>query len=214
MKIALIGATGFVGAALLNEALSRGHTVTAIVRDTSKLPQKSNLKALALDVFDTPALTAALAGHDALIASYNPGWSTPNEEMRGTMAKGGAAIIASAKAAKVRLLAVGGAGSLEVAPGLQAIDTPDFPAQWKAGAEGTRDYLKQLRTETGLEWTFLSPAFELFPGERTGKYRTGGDQAFFDAEGKSRISTADYAVAMLDELEAPKHTGRRFSVAY
>ncbi len=212
MKIALIGATGFVGAALLTEALERGHEVAAIVRNVAKLPQHPKLTAHALDVFDAAALTAALTGQDAVIAAYNPGWGKP--DIRATMARGGAAIIAAAKAAKVRLLAVGGAGSLEVAPGLQALDTPDFPPQWKDGAEGTRDFLNRLRSESALAWTCLSPAFELFPGPRTGKYRTGGDQAFFDAGGKSRIAAADYAVAMLDELETPKHTGHRFAVAY
>jgi len=213
MKIALIGATGFVGAALLNEALSRGHTVTAIVRDTSKLPQKSNLKALALDVFDTPALTAALAGHDALIASYNPGWSTPNEEMRGTMAKGGAAIIASAKAAKVRLLAVGGAGSLEVAPGVKLVDTPQFPAAYKPEATKGGEFLDLLRQEKRLDWTFLSPSAVIGPGERTGKFRLGKDQLLTNDKGSS-ISWEDYAIAAVDELEKPAHIRERFTVGY
>lgn len=213
MKIALIGATGFVGTALLAEALSRGHQVTAIVRDVAKLAAHPQLHAQATDVFDAAALTAALRGHDAVISAYNPGWA--DAAIRAKSLAGGEAIINATKAAGVpRLLVVGGAGSLEVAPGLQALDTPDFPAQWKEGAEGVRDLLHRLRKETGLAWTFLSPAFELVPGERTGQYRLGGDQAFFDADGHSRISSADYAVAMLDELEHARHTGRRFSVAY
>ncbi|MCX9155696.1 NAD(P)-dependent oxidoreductase [Niveibacterium sp. 24ML] len=213
MKIALIGATGFVGAALLTEALARGHQVTALVRDITKLPAHPQLSARAVDVFDAAALAGALRGHDAVLSAYNPGWGTP--DIRTKMADGGAAIINATRAAAVpRLLVVGGAGSLEVAPGLQALDTPDFPAAWKDGAEGTRDFLIRLRDTQDLDWSFLSPAFDLFPGEHRGSYRVGGDQAFFDAEGKSRISAADYALAMIDELEVPRHTGRRFCVAY
>ncbi len=213
MKIALIGATGFVGSALLNEALSRDHQVTAIVRNAAKLPRQPKLDARSVDVFDTSALAAALVGHDALIVSYSPGIANP--ALRGDMARGTASILAAARQARVpRLLAVLGAGSLEVAPGVMALDTPDFPAAWKDIAEATRDFFNLLRDEKELSWTALSPAFELAPGERTGKYRTGGDKALFDTEGKSRISTADYAVAMLDEVETPKHIGQRFSVAY
>lgn len=213
MHIALIGATGHVGATVLAEALARGHRVTAIVRNPAKLPSHPALSAQALDVFDTPALAKALAGHDAVISAYNPGWGAA--DIRATMARGGAAIITATKQAQVpRLLAVGGAGSLQVAPGLEALDTPDFPAEWKEGAEGTRDFLHQLRKESTLDWSFLSPAFDLFAGERRGVYRTGGDQALFDAEGKSRISIADYAIALIDELERPAHSRQRFCVAY
>lgn len=213
MKIALIGATGLVGAALLEEALSRGHQVSAVVRDPARLPARPQLTVIRGDVFDGPALTEALRGHDAVISAYNPGWSDP--DIRARSVAGGEAVLAATRAAGVpRLLVVGGAGSLEVAPGLQAVDTPDFPPQWKDAALGMRDVLGVLRADTALAWTYLSPAFELFPGARSGRYRLGGDQAFFDAEGKSRISSADYAVALIDELEQPQHTGRRFSVAY
>ncbi|GAA5175792.1 NAD(P)-dependent oxidoreductase [Niveibacterium umoris] len=213
MNIALIGASGFVGAALLHEALSRGHQVTAIVRDTTKLQPAPQLTVEAVDLFDAAALAAALRGHDAVISAYNPGWAEP--EIRARSVAGGEAVLAAAKSAGVpRLLVVGGAGSLEVAPGVQAVDTQDFPPQWKEAALGMRDLLERLRGEQGIAWTYLSPAFELFPGDRSGHYRLGGDQAFFDAQGHSRISNADYAVALIDELERAAHTGRRFSVAY
>lgn len=213
MKIALIGATGFVGGALLKEALARGHQVTALVRDVAKLPAHPQLTPQAIDVFDTAALASALRGHDVVLSAFNPGWGSA--DIRAKMADGGAAIINATRAAAVqRLLVVGGAGSLEVAPGLQALDTPDFPAEWKEGAEGTRDFLIRLRETHDLDWTFLSPAFDLFPGERTGNYRIGADQAIFDAAGKSRISVADYALAMIDELVVPRHRKQRFCVAY
>jgi hypothetical protein len=113
-----------------------------------------------------------------------------------------------------RLLVVGGAGSLEIAPGLQVVDTPDFPPQWKESALGARDALELLKAEQGLDWTMLSPAALIEPGERTGRFRLGGDQLLVDGEGASRISLQDYAVAMIDELERPAHIGRRFTVAY
>ena len=189
MKVALIGATGFVGSQLLNEALSRGHEVTAIVRRVERLPKNPNLTAKQVDIMDVDALAAVLAGHEAIIA-------------------------ATKKSGVKRLLVVGGAGSLEVAPGQQLIDQPGFPPDWKGGAGGTRQFLYLLKEEPDLDWTFLSPAAMLQPGERTGKFRLGDDQMLLDENGECRISTADYAVAMIDELEDPKHTGRRFCVAY
>jgi uncharacterized protein len=214
MKVALIGATGFVGSRLLNEALDRGHEVTAIVRRTDKLPAHPGLTAKQADVNDVDALAALLADHDAVISAYNPDRETPSDVF-GRMVAGAKSIIAATKKAGVkRLLVVGGAGSLEVAPGQQMIDQPDFPAEWKAGAGGTRQYLYLLKEEHDLDWTFLSPAAMLQPGERTGTFRLGGDQLLVDAEGQCRISVEDYAVAMIDELEDPKHTRRRFCVAY
>jgi putative NADH-flavin reductase len=214
MKIALIGATGFVGSQLLNEALNRGHEVTAIVRRTERVPLHANLTAKQGDVFDTDALAGLLAGHEAVIAAYNPDRETPGDVYE-RMVAGARSIIDATKKARVkRLLVVGGAGSLEVAPGQQIIDQPDFPPEWKAGAGGTRQFLYLLKEEPDLDWTYLSPAATLEPGERTGAFRLGGDQILVDAEGQCRISTQDYAVAMIDELEEPKHTGERFCVAY
>jgi uncharacterized protein len=212
-KIALIGATGFVGAPLLEEAVSRGHTVTALVRHPEKVPAREGVTAVKADVLDTDDLAAKLAGHDIVISAYNPGWDDP--EIRQTHVKGSRSINEAAKKAGVkRLIVVGGAGSLEIAPGLQLIDTPEFPAEWKEGALGARDALNELRAETELDWTFVSPAIHLEPGERTGQYRLGGDQPVFDDKNESRISTADLALAILDEAEQGKHIRQRFTAAY
>jgi putative NADH-flavin reductase len=213
MKIALIGATGFVGSHILEEALDRKHEVTAIVRRPERLPERPSLTAKKGDALDVDALADLLAGHEAVIAAYNA--DRDAADYYETIVAGAKAIIAATKKAGVgRLLVVGGAGSLEVAPGQQVIDQPDFPAAWKAGATGTREFLYLLRKEPDLYWSFLSPAAMLQPGERTGTFRLGADQLLTDAEGQCRISLQDYAVAMVDELEEPRHIRERFCVAY
>jgi uncharacterized protein len=213
MNIALIGATGYVGSHLLTEALDRGHLVTAIVRHPDRLPIRQGLTPAEGDVFETDRLAELLAGHEAVISAFSPGKDAADKYQR--MVDGAKAIIAATKKAGVRrLLVVGGAGSLEVAPGQQLIDQPGFPEEWKAGAGGTRQFLYLLRDEPTLDWTFLSPAQEFVPGERTGEFRLGGDQVLVDAGGRCRISLQDYAVAMIDELEQPRHLGQRFCVAY
>lgn len=213
MRIALIGATGYVGAALLEEALNRGHQVTALVRHPQKLPQHANLTAVQADVHDVAALSAQLRGHAAVLSAFNPGWN--NTDIRQQFIAGNQAIVAATKAADVpRLLVVGGAGSLFVAPGLQLIDTPDFPAEYKEGAEGARQALNQLRDEHELQWTFLSPAALLQPGPRTGKFRLGNEQLLMNGDAPGHISVADLAVALLDETEQPQHIRQRFTLAY
>jgi uncharacterized protein len=214
MKVALIGATGFVGSQLLNEALARGHEVTAIVRRTERLPTHPNLTAKQVDVMDTDALAGLLAGHEAIIAAFNPDRTVPGDVYERMVAGAKSIIAATKKSGVKRLLVVGGAGSLEVAPGQQLIDQPEFPPEWRAGAGSTRQFLYLLKEEPDLDWTFLSPAAMLEPGERTGTFRLGGDQMLVDENGQCRISTQDYAVAMIDELEEPEHTGKRFCVAY
>ncbi len=212
MKIALIGASGFVGAAVLQEALNRGHEVSGIVQHPEKLPAHAKLKAVKADAYDAEALAAALKGHDAVVSAFNPGWD--EADILPLFLKGSAAIVAATKQAGVdRLLVVGGAGSLYVAPGLQLIDTPDFPAAYKNGAEGARQHLNQLREEQQLAWTFLSPPALLKPGIRTDKYRVGGEQLLMDGEGPASISVEDLAVAIIDELENAKHVRARFTVA-
>ena len=212
MNIALIGASGYVGSALLQEALSRGHRVTALVSNSSRLAAQPGLEVVATDVVDGVALATQLQGRDALISAFS---GHAQQDVFGYYVKGIRAIIAAAKQAGVpRLLVVGGAGSLEVAPGVQLVDTPVFPAQWKATAEGAREALNILRDERDLDWTMLSPAAHLEPGRRTGQFRLGTDQLLVDAAGESRISLEDYAVAMIDELETPSHARRRFAVAY
>jgi uncharacterized protein len=213
MNVALIGATGFVGSALLNELLDRGHTVTAIVRHPEKIEHRSGFVPKAGDVYNTTALAKLIEGHDALISAFNPDWKNPNlyaDQVRGT-----ASIIAAAKQAGIkRVLWVGGAGGLEVKPGVRVIDNPDLPAWVKPGSLATIDALEQLKREPQLEWSFLAPSAALKPGQRTGKFRLGGDQLLVDANGDSVISVQDYAVAMIDELENPKHIRQRFTVAY
>ena len=213
MKIALIGATGFIGSGILREALARGHQVTAIVRHTEKLPKHANLVARRTDVRDEAETAAAVAGHEAVISGYSPGRDVA--DIYQEHVAGYRAILDGVKASGVkRLLVVGGAGSLEVAPGVQLVDTPEFPEQWKPGSLSAREVLYLLRDEPELEWTFLSPSAMIAPGERTGRFRLGTDQLLTDAEGESQISVEDYAVAMLDELEDPKHIRQRFTVGY
>lgn len=213
MKVALIGASGFVGSRILDEALSRGHEVTAIVRRTERLTTRPGLTPQQADVLEVETLAGLLNGHDAVIAAFNPDQDAGDKYE--AMVAGAEAIITATKEAGVRrLLAVGGAGSLEISPGKQVIDQPGFPEEWKPGALGTREFLYLLREEPDLEWTFLSPAQMLQPGERTGQFRLGGDQVMVDAEGQCRISVEDYAVAMIDELEEPSHIRQRFCVAY
>ncbi|WP_119156144.1 NAD(P)-dependent oxidoreductase [Caldimonas tepidiphila] len=211
-NIALIGATGFIGSALLQEALARGHHVTALVTRPERLPAQPRLRAVKADVTETAALADALHGHDAVLSAFS---GHAQGDVRGYYLQGVRSILAAVRTSRVpRLLMVGGAGSLEVAPGVQVLDSPDFPAQWRASAEGARDALNLLRTETGLDWTMLSPAALIEPGARTGSFRLGGDQLVVDAAGVSRISVQDYAVAMLDELERPAHSRRRFTLGY
>ncbi len=214
MKLALIGATGFVGKAVLNEALTRGHQVTAIARDLGKVEISSdNLTLVTADVYDAIKLAEVLKGHDAIASAFNAGWANP--DLYNDFIKGSEAIQQAAKIAGVkRLLVVGGAGSLYAAPGLQLVDTPQFPAEWKAGATAARDYLNILKKEEELDWTFLSPAINLHPGERTGKFRLGTDEPVFDEKGHADISVEDMAVAIIDELENNQFVKRRFTLGY
>lgn len=214
MKIALIGASGRVGSHILTEALNRGHEVTAIVQRPERLSSHPKLTAVKGNALDREGLTLLLKGHDAVISAFSPGLGHP--ELYQQMVEGAHSIIQATKHAGVpRLLVVGGAASLEVAPGVQLIDTPDFPTEWKDAALGTRAFLVQLRFESeALDWTFLSPAMLLEEGPRLGKFRLGTDQVLFNDKGESHISLSDYAVAMIDELEQHKHPRQRFTVAY
>ena len=217
MKIALIGATGFVGAAVLAELLQRDHQVTALVRDPAKLGARPGLRAQALDATDAAAVAAAVRGHDAVVSAFNPGWN--EEGLYDKFLRGSAAIESGVASSGVkRLLVVGGAGSLFVAPGVQLVDTPEFashvPPHIVPGAQAARDALTALRKNTALEWTFLSPPAMLAPGERTGVYRTGSEELLMTADGKpAGISVADLAVAIADEIEKPRHVRARFTVA-
>jgi uncharacterized protein len=203
MRIALIGATGFIGSRLLKELTGRGHQVTAIVRNPEKVPRGAGVAARKGDVYDKDGLAALFAGHDAVISSVHYTASDP------------ATLLAAVKQSGVkRYLVVGGAGSLEVAPGVKLFDTKDFPAIYLDEARKGGAYLDLLKGESGLDWTFLSPSALIEPGERTGKFRLGKDQLLVDGDGQSRISAEDYAVALVDELEKPAHLRQRFTVGY
>lgn len=216
MKIALVGATGFVGTAILNELVQRGHQVTALARNTAAIVPNERIIAKQVDVLKADQLAVVVKGHDAVISAYNAGWTNPN--LYAEFLQGAAAIQEGVKKAGVsRFLVIGGAGSLYVADGVQAVDTADFPAEWKPGALAARDYLNDLKNEQEVDWTFLSPALEMHQGtsgERKGYYRTGLETPVFNEEGRSVISVEDVAVAIVDEVENPQHTGRRFTVAY
>jgi uncharacterized protein len=212
MKVAIIGATGFVGSALLKEAVERGHEVTALVSNPGKVSASGKVTALQANVLTEDALAQSLKGHDAVVSAFS---GHAQADVRGYYVKGIQSIISAAKKAGApRLLVVGGAGSLEVAPGVQLIDTPQFPDQWKATAEGARDALNLLRKEQELNWTVLAPSAHIAPGARTGKFRIGKDALLTDGSGESHISLEDYAVAMIDELEQPAHARSRFTVGY
>lgn len=212
MKIALIGATGFIGSAILKEALARSHQVTALVAHPEKLAATHNLLAFASDVQDLARLTQQLAGFDAVISAFS---GHANSDTLGYYVAGIKNIIQAANDAKApRLLVVGGAGSLEAAPGLHVMDTPSFPAEYKASAEGARQALNLLRQEASLNWSMLSPSALIAPGTRTTQFRLGGEQLLVDAAGKSHISVEDYAVAMINELEQAEHSRQRFTVGY
>lgn len=212
MKIAIIGATGYVGSALLKEAAARGHDITALVSRPDRVPVSDRVRAEQADVMAQDGLAGQLKGHDAVISAFS---GHAQADVYGYYMNGIRSIISATKEADVpRLLVVGGAGGLEVAPGVQLIDTPAFPAQWKATAEGARQAVALLRDEQELNWTVLAPSAHLEPSARTGRFRTGKDQLLVDEAGKSHISVEDYAVAMLDELERPAHPRSRFTVGY
>ena len=220
MQVALIGATGFVGAALLQELLRRGHQVTALVRDGAKLPAQPHLSVVQADVQDAQQVQRAVAGSDAVLSAYNAGWTNPN--IYDDFMRGSAAIVQGIKAAGIqRYVVVGGAGSLYVAPGVQLVDTPEFPAFIKPGATAARDMLTALQRETELDWTLLSPPIAFHGGSaaqslrRTGQYRVGSDAPLMQADGQpGDISVQDLAVALVDALEQHQHVRQRFTVAH
>ena len=215
MKVALIGASGFVGKAVLKELLQRGHQVIAVVRDINNLSPQVGLTISEGNATDEQTLAEIVKENDAVISAFNAGWTNPN--LYEDFLAGSRAIQAGVKKSGVkRLLVVGGAGSLFI-DGVQIVDAPDFPDQWKPGATAARDYLNELKKETDLDWVFVSPAIEMHPGTsgiRKGIYRTNEDQPVFDEKGKSVISVEDLAVAIVDEIEQPKHSRQRFTAAY
>lgn len=217
MNISIIGASGFVGTAILKEALSRGHKVTAIARDTSKIAESADqLQLRSVNINNADALAATLKGSDLVISAFNAGWENPN--LYSDFIAGSKAIQAAVKASGVkRLIVIGGAGSLYAAPGVQLVDTPEFPKEYYPGASAARDYHNILKEETAIDWTFFSPAIEMHQGidtGRTGKYRTSLENPVFDENGRSILSVQDLAVAIIDEAEQANHLRQRFTAAY
>jgi putative NADH-flavin reductase len=203
MKIAIAGASGRAGSCITAELARRGHSVTAIARNPDKIAKLPNVTAVSGDANDRAELARLWAGHDAAVSSIH------------FLASDVESLIGAAKDSGVpRYLVVGGAGSLEVAPGVRLVSTPNFPAQYKAEAEKGAAFLDRLRREKELNWTFLSPSALFDFGSRTGKFRLGGDQILVDSSGKSWISFEDFAVAMADEIERPAHIRARFTVGY
>lgn len=213
MKLVLFGATGHIGQGILDEALARGHEVVAVVRDASRLPRRHDrLTVVTADVAQPASWTDAVRGSEAAIASLS---ARRDQDASRVPGYGRTLLDHLPGAGTTRLAWVGGAGTLEVAPGRRVIDDPDFPAAWKPEAEAQGEALAMFRAYRGpVEWTYVSPAALIEPGERTGTYRLGGEQLLVDAEGRSRISIADYAVALLDRVERRDAANRRITVAY
>ncbi|EGR2797943.1 NAD(P)-dependent oxidoreductase [Vibrio navarrensis] len=211
MKVAVLGASGWIGSQIVEEAVTRGHQVIALVRNPSAI-ERQDVEVRQLDVLAEQDFAQTLQGVDTVIASIG-GRAAGNHDM---VERSAAKLLEQLPNVGVkRLLWVGGAGSLEVAPGVQLVTVPDFPAEYKDEALAQSQALQVFRnSDSPLNWTFVSPAAEIFPGEKVGHFRVGGDQLLTDAQGHSKISVADFASAMLDELEMAKHAKQRISVAY
>lgn len=202
-NVVVLGITGRTGARLSDELLRRGYNVTGVARNIDEVPTREGVTLVAADVTDTEKLALVLKGHEVVISATRFVTSDINS------------LITAVKDAGVeRLLVVGGAASLKVAPGVPMLDTPGFPEVNRAEATAGRDFLNRLKQEKSLNWTFLSPSADFSPGQRTGKFRVGQDALLVDADGKSWISMEDFAIAMVDEVEHPKHVRQRFTVGY
>jgi uncharacterized protein len=209
MKVVLFGASGMIGSRVLQELVSRGHTVVAAARRPEKIARGAGITAVEADVDDPQSVADAADGVDAAVCAIAPPPDNPGAI---------AGIVSSlmdglARAGVKRLIVVGGAGSLEVATGIQLVDTPEFPAQWLGIARAHREILPLLKASR-FDWGYFSPAGLIQPGERTGNFRMGGKEFLTDANGESRISAEDYAVALVDELERPRRVNQQFTIAY
>lgn len=214
-KVVIIGASGFVGSAILNEALNRGLEVTAAVRNPEKIKiSNSNLTVAKVDVSSVDAVAKLSKGADAVISAYNPGWANPNIYNE-TLTNYPVILEGVKKAGVKRLLIVGGAGTLFVKPGLRIVDSGTVPAEIMDGVKSLGEfYLNTLMNENDIDWIFFSPAGSIEPGERTGNYRLGKDDLIVNDKGESKISVQDYAKAMIDECETPQHHKERFTIGY
>ncbi|MDR6991419.1 NAD(P)-dependent oxidoreductase [Luteimonas sp. 3794] len=203
-RIALLGITGRAGSRIASELLARGHRVTGIARNTADIPAQAGLTLLSADAARAEAIAPLLEGHDAVVSAMRFDGGPTADVLLDAVRQAGVR----------RLLVVGGAGSLEVAPGVALIDTPDFPEAYRPEAGAGRAFLDTLRGVDDVDWTFVSPGAVFEPGTRTGTFRIGGDALLADADGNSAVSMEDYAIAFADEIEHPAHVRERFSVAY
>jgi putative NADH-flavin reductase len=215
MHLVVFGAGGNIGQHIVSEALNRQHRVTAAVRDDTTILPQHNLDVVEADATQPDSVAQVSSGADAIVSAISP---RPGRDGRpaSSLTSAAAALIEGARKSGVRrLIIVGGAGSLEFAPGQQLVDQPDFPDAYKPEALAQRDALAVYRSgrADGLDWTYISPAAEIRPGRRTGEYRISGDQLLVNDDGKSTISIEDYAVAVLDQIEQGAHLGERISVA-
>ncbi|HTW65612.1 MAG TPA: NAD(P)-dependent oxidoreductase [Bryobacteraceae bacterium] len=216
MRVVLYGATGMIGSRILKELLSRGHTVTAVVRDPSKIPAQRGLTVEKGDLLDADNIAKLAKGSDVIVSSYAPpaGPQGPLPDKLHLLVDATKALVSGVRRAGApRIIMVGGAGSLEISPGLQIVDSPGFPEGYKGIALAHRDAMHVLRG-SDLNWTYFSPAMVIQPGERTGKFRLGLDSLISDDKGNSSISAEDYAIALVDEVEQGRHTKQRFTIGY
>jgi putative NADH-flavin reductase len=212
MKIAVFGASGRIGSRVVNEALNRGHEVTAVVRHPENYTeQRPHLKVSKADIFNSQDVETGAFDHDAIVCAYGNSAGAPAS----TITEVAIPLVNGLKQAHVkRLIIIGGAGSLEVSPGVQLVDAPNFPAEYKPAALAAREALKVYQKEKELEWTYVSPSAGIAPGERTGNFRTGTNQLLKDEHGKSFITMEDFAVAIIDEIMNPRHIREQMTVGY
>jgi uncharacterized protein len=216
MKVVLYGATGMIGSRILKELLSRGHVVTAVARDPSKLAAQNNLTVVKGDMLDADDIAKVAKGSEVVVSSYAPpaGPQGPLPDKLHLLAEATRALVAGVRRAGApRIIMVGGAGTLEATPGLELVDSPGFPEAYKGIALAHRDAKNVLRS-SDLNWTYFSPAMMIQPGERTGKFRLDKDALVSDEKGNSSISAEDYAIALVDEVEQGRHTKQRFTIGY
>jgi hypothetical protein len=213
-KIVVFGASGRIGSRVVREALNRGHQVTAVVREPATLADRpGDFRVITGGVFDPATVTEAVAGQDVVVLAVGGAGASGDTDM---YVRAGHALVDAVRGLgdPPRIIVVGGAGTLEAAPGVRLLDSDGFPDAYRPEAEAGARSLDFFRTVTDVPWTYLSPAAEIAPGERTGRYRTGADQPVVADGGESHISMEDYAVALVDEIEDPKYAGRRFTVGY
>lgn len=216
MSIVVFGASGNIGSNIRKEALSRGHRVTAVTRSTDLAPEEG-LTSLQADISDPDEVANIVAGHDAVISAYSPGLRRHSADEAAELIRNAhASLFAGVKQAGVRrIIIVGGVGSLEASPGVDVVDSDFYPAEHKAHTLRNREILRSLkRGEHDLDWTYVSPPLSIKAGEKTGRFRLGEDRLLRDEAGESRISEADFAIAILDELDKGQFIGRRFTAAY